>query len=95
MRNKKEWAANLTLADMPNSDMVLVAQACGLEVAAKLLTELPGLSITIPKSGMKKLINKYISENYTGGNAKELALECNVSIRHIYNMINKKKSELE
>jgi len=90
--NRNEWIDKLTIEDLPNEDMVFVANACGLEVAIKLLKDLPGLAINIPKTGMRKLVNKYVCENYSGHNAKELALECGLSIRQVYNVLDKKRS---
>lgn len=37
--------------DMPNSDMRMVAEFCGLETALVLLKELPGVKLIIPKCG--------------------------------------------
>lgn len=91
---KEDWISRLTIDDMPNTDMELVAHSCGIEVAARLLAELPGLSISVPKTGLRKVINRYIAEEYDGNNVKELALECSVSIRHVYNIINKKRSDV-
>lgn len=92
--NDKKWVEKLTFEDLPNSDMKLIADLCGLDVATRLMTELPGLSINIPKEGLRKLKNRYIADQYDGSNAKQLAVECGVSIRHIYNLARKKRSEI-
>lgn len=82
---------SISIEDMPNEDLVLVAKSCGIEVAAILLQKLPGLTINIPKTGMRKIANRYICDNYDGSNTKDLALECGVSIRHIYSVVGKSK----
>jgi Mor family transcriptional regulator len=81
----------LTIDDLPNEDLVLVAKSCGIEVATQLMVNLQGLTISIPRSAMRKIICKYISENYNGKNVKQLALECGVSTRYVYCVIQKKK----
>jgi Mor family transcriptional regulator len=81
---KKELLENITIDDMPNQDMKLVAELCGIDVAVKLLQELGGVGIMIPKFGFRKVIQKYICDNFDGTNAKRLALELGVSLRFIY-----------
>ncbi|HDH51240.1 MAG TPA: hypothetical protein ENH31_00450 [Nitrospirae bacterium] len=82
----KEILNELTIEDMPNQDMRLVAEACGIEIAVKLLQELGGIGINIPKFGFKKLVQQYVCDHYDGSNAKELALKLGITERHIYNL---------
>lgn len=84
---RAEWLNNITDEDMPNNDLRLVAESCGIEIAIRLLEELPGISIFIPKSGFKRIVEGKIREGYNGTNAKELALMYGVSERHIYNIV--------
>ena len=80
------WIKDITIDDMPNTDMRLVAEACGIDVAVKLLEEMGGIQLSIPKNGFKKVIAKCICDNYNGRNAKELALKCNVTERYVYKL---------
>jgi len=92
----RDWLKNLTIADMPNDDMKLVAEQCGMEVAIILLEKLNGIIIYIPKiAADKRFIKKYVNENYDGRNAKNLAVEIGVSEQYIYKLLagdNGKKS---
>lgn len=80
----KEWLKKITVEDMPNRDMQLVAEQCGVEVAAALLDRLNGICIYIPKLGDRNLIKRYILNHYDGSNAKNLALELSVSEQFVY-----------
>lgn len=80
-----------TIDDLPNEDLVLVAKSCGIDVAVKLITHLQGLTISIPRSSMRKIVCRYISEKYNGKNVKQLAMECGVSTRYVYCVIQRKK----
>jgi len=81
----------ITMDDMPNEDLLLVAKNCGLEVATTLMLRLQGLTISIPRNAMRKVIARYICEKYDGGNIKQLALECDVSTRHVYAVLRKNR----
>ncbi len=78
----------LTMDEMPNKDLRLVAKKCGLDVATKLILHLQGANIRVPRRALKKVADKYIRENYDGRNAKDLAAVCEVSIRHVYGVLN-------
>lgn len=80
--------AMLTIDEMPNEDLRLVARKCGVEVANQLIIHLQGVSIHVPRRALKKATEKYIRENYDGHNVKELALACGFSVRHVYGVLN-------
>ena len=52
---------------------------------------LPGITINIPKNGLRRLKEKYIMKNYDGSKSKlnKLALECDLSPRYVYKLIKK------
>ncbi len=77
----------LSMDEMPNKDLALVAKKCGLDVATKLILHLQGVSIHVPQKALKKVADKYIRENYDGHNAKELAVVCGVCVRHVYGVV--------
>jgi Mor family transcriptional regulator len=83
------WREIIVFDDLPNEDMRAIASICGIEVVLKLMEHMPGLIINVPKNGMKKVKERYIIDNYDGHNVKELALICGVSLRHIYNVVNR------
>ncbi|HNT26534.1 MAG TPA: Mor transcription activator family protein [bacterium] len=81
----------ITIEDMPNDDLLFVAKNCGVEVAAALMLRLQGLSISIPRNALRKVIARYICENYNGNNIKQLAVDCRVSIRQVYAILQKNR----
>lgn len=85
---KNEYVSkNATIEDMPNDDMTLVAQECGMEVAIKLLKNCKGMVLNVPKFGFKNLIDRYIKENYKPGLANRIALKCGCSQRYVYEVM--------
>ena len=89
---KEKLPINITIDDMPNADMKLVAETCGVETAVKLLTELPGIQINIPKAGVRRVTWAYVRKNYNGKNIKKLALEVGLSENWLYQILKKDKS---
>lgn len=56
----------VTIEDMPNQDMVDIAEVCGIEAAVKLLSRFGGLRINIPANGLHKIDKKIILNEYDG-----------------------------
>ena len=46
---------SLTLDDLPNNSLVEVGEACGLEVAKKLMIGIPGTNLVIPVRGLQRV----------------------------------------
>lgn len=88
-------AFNLTVNDLPNDDLKIVADIVGLSTAVKLLEDLPGILISIPKTGLNKCRNCYICKNYDGSKQSrvELAKEFGVSERYIIQMASKHRNK--
>lgn len=82
-----EWMKEITIQDMPNGDMRLVAELCGVEIAVKLMEQLGGVNIYIPKLLEKRLMEAYVQRHYTGSNAKELAIKMGKSVRFVYGLV--------
>ena len=85
------WLKTITIDDMPNDDLKFVAEEAGLKQALLLIFLLPGITINIPKNGLRRLKEKYIMKNYDGTKSKlnKLALECDLSPRYVYKLIKK------
>ncbi len=77
----KSWERNLTLEDLPSEDIRIIADFYGVRFALRLMKDLPGVTISIPSSGLKKIRNDYICRNYHGSKKSrlKLALECEVT----------------
>jgi hypothetical protein len=81
----KTWESALTVEDLPNEDLKIVADMCGLDLAVKLLEDMPGTIINVPKTGLNKFRNKYICKQYDGSKQSRscLAFEFGVSEGYI------------
>jgi len=71
----------ITLDDMPNNDFRFLAEMCGLEIAVKLLCELPGCTFFIPKEGFKNFYARRILSEYDGTtlSLKHLSIKYNTT----------------
>lgn len=67
-----------------SGDMALVAQECGLDVALSLWAGMQGTTVSVPKSALKQAVTRFVRERYTGRNAAELAVQCGISERQVY-----------
>lgn len=84
---KQEWIEQLTPEDMPNRDMKMVAELCGVPVAINLIEQLQGVNVYVPKGGDMRMIRKLILKHYNGHNAKELALELKVTEAFVFKVM--------
>jgi len=89
----KSEVAEMSLDDLPNEDLKDLAHVCGIHTAIKLLQDLNGIHIYIPKDGFKKVIERFIIKNFDGSNAKKLALACNISEVHVYEIVRKEDAK--
>jgi hypothetical protein len=85
----KNWESNLTIDDLPNEDIRIIADFYGIEFALKLLNDLSGVIINIPSCALKKIRNNYICRNYDGTkkSCMSLALECGVTEAYIKRIV--------
>ena len=90
----KPWMQNITPEDMPNDDLRFIAEKAGLNAALALVLFTPGLIVPIPKNAFKQLKDKYILNNYKFDkySLNKLAVECEVSQRYIYKLLEQRKS---
>lgn len=72
-----------------NEDYQLIVQAIGLEAAIKLAFTLPSVHFYLkePEKVFRPAIERYIIDNFSGLNHRQLALQCRVSERFVYNVI--------
>ncbi|HNW37161.1 MAG TPA: Mor transcription activator family protein [Candidatus Ozemobacteraceae bacterium] len=88
-----ERKGQITIDDMPNDDMRLVAETLGVQVAVDLLRHLGGITLSIPKRGLGKLAERLIRAEYDGSNAKRLAVQYGVTERFVQIVANGQKGE--
>jgi Mor family transcriptional regulator len=93
--NPASWKADITLEDMPNNDLKLVAEHCGIAVAITLIENMGGLSIYIPGEtfSFRKPMKRYIAKTWDGKNTKELARELGVSLKMIYKILQESSAD--
>jgi len=68
-----------------------VAEIIGINTTVKLMQDIPGIMINIPKTGLNKRRNQYILETYDGSKEcrTRLAKRFNVTERYIIQLASK------
>lgn len=86
MECNNPWIKNITKENLPNEDLKIIAEILGLGVAIKMMCELPGMNIAIPKNATLKAKIQYIKQNYDGSKKSryDLAKACGLSENYIY-----------
>lgn len=71
----------ITIKDIPEGAMRLVADLCGLDVAISLMQNMKGLTISVPSNGFEKIEKKIILDEYDGNTEtlKKLALNLDLN----------------
>lgn len=71
----------VTIEDIPDGNMRLVADLCGLDVAVSLMKNLKGLTIAVPSNGFSEIEKKIILQEYQGDtkSLKQLALRLDLN----------------
>ena len=89
IKNKYDWLDidTITIDDLPNEEMKIIAQECGIDVALKLMMKCSGLYFNIPVNGFNSLKAKYILKNFDGQNSRRLALQLEVSLGFVLKVI--------
>ena len=87
----KPWMDYIKPEDMPNDDLKFIAENAGIKSALALIFCTPGLTVNIPKNSFKEVKERYILRKYDGTkySINRLAVECGLSQRYIYKIINK------
>jgi len=85
MQDYKDWLTKLGPEDMPNDDLKLVADCCGVETAIRLLQEMGGVTLNIPKLGGKRLYQQYIKDVCDGSvtSMRRIALHLGVTQSYV------------
>jgi hypothetical protein len=73
--------------NLPNDDMKLVAEKCGIEIARSLIEKFSQTAVYVPRIETTAWAKEYIRSHYTHKNAKRLAQAFGVSDRFIYKCI--------
>jgi adenine specific DNA methylase Mod len=93
IREMQAWLNDLTTdeIEMPNDDIKFLSELYGINFALRLMADMPGILINVPKTGLNKIRNKYICKNYDGSkNSRvKLAKECGVTENYIKQLVSK------
>ena len=82
----KPWIANITEDTLPNEDLKILAAIIGLAATIKIMCEIPGMNISIPKNCTLRARIEYIKKHYDGSKKSryELSKLCDLSENYIY-----------
>lgn len=83
------WIKEITYETLPNEDLQIVASVLGFETAIKMMFEMAGSTISVPKAGPLKAKTNYILKHYDGTKHSRfnLAQACNVTEGYVYKVI--------
>lgn len=84
----KICSEQLTIQDLPNEDLQLIAEDIGIEAIVKLALNHSGIYIYITKDFKKMLKRVYVLRTFDGSNAKFLARKLDISERAVYDWVN-------
>lgn len=81
----------MTIDNLPNEDMRLLASVIGLEATIKVMSEFSGVTFAVPKKAMLAAKIKYIKEVYDGSKTSRslLAKQCDMSENYILKLYKK------
>lgn len=87
----KPWTKYMTIDNLPNEDMRLLASVIGLEATIKVMSEFSGVTFAVPKKAMLAAKIKYIKEVYDGSKTSRslLAKQCDMSENYILKLYKK------
>jgi hypothetical protein len=80
------WIDYITMENLPNEDLKIVAAIIGLTPTVQLMCEVPGMLISVPKNATLKARVEYVKKHYDGSKKSryELSKTCGLSENYIY-----------
>ena len=80
------WINYITMENLPNEDLKIVAAIIGLTPTVQLMCEVPGMLISVPKNATLKARVEYVKKHYDGSKKSryELSKTCGLSENYIY-----------
>lgn len=89
---EKPWKKYITMENLPNEDMRILAGTIGLEAIKNVITEFPGIIFSVPTNAEYPAKVEYIKQTYDGTKASRVKLskECGIGERYIFRMLSKK-----
>lgn len=92
----KPWIKYITMENLPNEDLNIVATVIGLDATIALMCELPGILISVPKNATLPAKIAYIKNVYDGTKQSRIKLAklCDLSENYIYRVIRKELNKI-
>lgn len=89
LQEDKSWTKEITIEDLPNEDLKIIAGVIGLEAVVKLMCELDGFYFSIPKYGALRYKRNYVLKHYDGTKKSrfELAKKFGFTEQYIYRIV--------
>lgn len=83
--------------EMPNYDIKFFSELYGVDLAVRLMIDMPGTLMNIPKTGLNKIRNMYIVKHYDGSKMSRVKLsrECNVTENYIMQLASKNRKNFK
>lgn len=75
----------VSIDDMPSDDMKLVAKYCGVDVAVRLMQNMGGLPIYVPKNPFALVVERILKKE-RNPDFKDIATSCSVTERYVRNI---------
>ena len=90
----KPWKKFITMENLPNEDMRILADAIGIEPVKDMITEFSGVTFSIPANAEYPAKVEYIKSEYDGSKGSRVRLSklCGIGERFIYRMLSKKSN---
>lgn len=90
----KPWKKYITMENLPNEDMRILAETIGIEPVRDIITEFPGIIFSIPANAEYPAKVEYIKNEYDGSKECRVKLSklCGIGERFIYRMLSKKSN---
>ena len=79
--------------EMPNYDIKFFSELYGVDLALRLMIDMSGTLMNIPKTGLNKIRNMYIVKHYDGTKMSRVKLsrECGVTENYIMQLASKNR----
>lgn len=90
--DKEPWMRELCIDTLPNIELEILAENCGLDFVKELMVNGTGNYIQIPANPFRKTKEQYILKNYDGTSKSiiKMAVECDVSVIYIRKLLKRK-----
>ena len=78
---KDPWmeGMDVSIEDFNSDELQMIAEIIGVESTIRLIQELGGINVAIPKKGLNVIKKRFLITNYDGNNMKRIAVTLGIS----------------